>query len=50
MAIIVGVSHAIGGDGDLSFEDLFPHYDFKQDEEVSMESTKANVAKAFGAR
>lgn len=49
MAIIVGVHHAFGGDGELNFEDLFPRYEFKDDsEEVSVESSKAIAAKAMG--
>lgn len=49
MAIIVGVAHAFGGDGNLDFTELFPHYEFKEEsEEVSVESSKVNVARAFG--
>jgi len=49
MAIIIGVAHAFGGDGNLDFTELFPHYEFKEDtEEVTVESSKANLARALG--
>lgn len=51
MAIIVGVAHAFGGDGNLDFTELFPHYEFKEEaEEVSVESSKRNFAIALGMR
>ena len=49
MAIIKGVAHAFGGDGEFDLSDVFPHYEFKEDtEEVSVESSKANIARALG--
>lgn len=53
MAIIRGISHCIGGEGELDFAEMFPRYPFRdeeQDEETSVKSSEANVAKAFGVQ
>ena len=52
MAIIRGISHCIGGEGDLDFTEMFPRYPFSDEpeEETSVKSSEANVAKAFGVQ